>query len=316
MGDHVIADADGTPVLLQVTAVSAPNVTFAAAASPLAADDTFIAIHYLPDTPAGQEGRAIVNYNGSLIVKLGDIDWSLATGISLASPYTPANGTLAAGDTLQLAIEKLDGNQLDLITLSGVAQGAVDLGTFTGATIPDSSTVKGALQSLETAHEEVDQNVNDLITLSGVAENATNLGTFTGSIIPDNQTVKQALQALETEVQQGGRAVVAAITAAQTVDSVLVDSVAAVKWYVQVSEDAAPANVKAFEVFAAHNGHAGADATGVDDTVYAAIKRGSNFNLNLSVDISGTGAAQVMRLRASSSSAGVTVRVKREEVRF
>jgi len=41
----------------------------------------------------------------------------------------------------------------DLIALSGVAQGAVSLGTFTGVTIPDTQTIKQALQALETAYE-------------------------------------------------------------------------------------------------------------------------------------------------------------------
>jgi hypothetical protein len=89
----------------------------------------------------------------------------------------------------------------DLVTLSGVAANAESLGTFTGTTIPDNSTVKAALQAIETAHEEVDQNVNDLITLSGVAENATSLGTFTGTTIPDNSTVKGALQSIETSLE-------------------------------------------------------------------------------------------------------------------
>lgn len=41
----------------------------------------------------------------------------------------------------------------DLVTLSGVASGSTDLGTFTGTTIPDGSDIKEALQSLETAVE-------------------------------------------------------------------------------------------------------------------------------------------------------------------
>lgn len=41
----------------------------------------------------------------------------------------------------------------NLITLSGVARDATNLGTFTGTTITDSSTVKTALQELETAVE-------------------------------------------------------------------------------------------------------------------------------------------------------------------
>lgn len=43
----------------------------------------------------------------------------------------------------------------DLVTLSGVAANATNLGTFTGTTIPDSSTVKAALQSLETSLESL-----------------------------------------------------------------------------------------------------------------------------------------------------------------
>ena len=79
-------------------------------------------------------------------------------------PFTPA-GNIAATNT-QAAIEELDsektattvtaeidGNVDDLITLSGVAENATDLGTFTGTTIADTETVKGALQDLETALE-------------------------------------------------------------------------------------------------------------------------------------------------------------------
>jgi hypothetical protein len=44
---------------------------------------------------------------------------------------------------------------VDLQTLSGVAANAVDLGTFTGAIIPDASTVKSALQALETEIESI-----------------------------------------------------------------------------------------------------------------------------------------------------------------
>jgi len=105
------------------------------------------------------------------------------------------------GESVQDVLEEHEDRLDDLVTLSGVAANAENLGTFTGATIPDDSTVKAALQAIETAHEEVDQNVNDLITLSGVAENATSLGTFTGTTIPDSSTVKGALQSVETSFE-------------------------------------------------------------------------------------------------------------------
>ena len=43
----------------------------------------------------------------------------------------------------------------DLNTLTGVAQNAEDLGTFSGSTIADSVTVKTALQTLETTVEDI-----------------------------------------------------------------------------------------------------------------------------------------------------------------
>ena len=106
----------------------------------------------------------------------------------------------------------------NVATLTGVAKDSANLGTFSGSTITDSSTIKAALQLLETAVEtkaassvvtEIDGNVDNLIDLSGVAENAVGLGTFTGSTISDASTIKDALQDLETAVEgaQAGSAV-------------------------------------------------------------------------------------------------------------
>tara|TARA_Y100001938_G_scaffold149683_1_gene237448 strand:- start:4729 stop:5787 length:1059 start_codon:yes stop_codon:yes gene_type:complete len=97
-----------------------------------------------------------------------------------------------------------------LITLSGVTDASDNLGTFSGSTIADSETIKGALQDVETAvetklnssdHTKASLDVDHLITLSGVSAAADHLGTFSGSTISDNDTVKGALQDLETEVE-------------------------------------------------------------------------------------------------------------------
>jgi hypothetical protein len=110
----------------------------------------------------------------------------------LITGFTSGAGALAGTDTILQAINKLDGNvgtkqaadadlttyagitpsanaqtllaetfaQMqaslsidDLITLSGVAEGSVNLATFTGTTIADNVTMKAALQALETAVE-------------------------------------------------------------------------------------------------------------------------------------------------------------------
>ena len=49
----------------------------------------------------------------------------------------------------------------DLRTTQGTADGATSLGTFAGVTIPDTSSVKSALQSLETAHESLSSTITN-----------------------------------------------------------------------------------------------------------------------------------------------------------
>jgi len=53
------------------------------------------------------------------------------------------------------SVSAVSTNVGDLVTLSGVAQNAEDLGSFSGSTITDSVTVKAALQLLETAAEDI-----------------------------------------------------------------------------------------------------------------------------------------------------------------
>ena len=108
------------------------------------------------------------------------------------------------------SVTEIDGNVNDIITLSGIAENVTTLGTFSGSTIADDSTIKAALQSLETTLEtkesqatvaEINSNADDLISLTGVSENTTNLGTFSGSTIDNSVTIKAALQALETAIE-------------------------------------------------------------------------------------------------------------------
>ena len=108
------------------------------------------------------------------------------------------------------ALTETDGNVDSLIVLTGIAENVEDLGTFTGDTIADNSTIKPALQALETEVElkattatvnTLTTRVGDINSLTGVAANSTNLGTFTGATIDDTVTIKAALQALETAIE-------------------------------------------------------------------------------------------------------------------
>lgn len=148
VGDFVIGGAGTTPVLFVVTAVAAPSVTFALADYPLANEDTFMAKNYLPDPDQG-ENKAIVNFNGTIIVKVSDIDWSLATGINVSSTYAAVSGNPLAGDTIEAVFQKIDGNVDAVNTLSGVSQGATNLGAWTAPVdllYSATSTIKALFQ--------------------------------------------------------------------------------------------------------------------------------------------------------------------------
>lgn len=79
------------------------------------------------------------------------------SGNIASSSTTDAELAFVSGVTnaIQSQIDDVVGDVADLVTLSGVAANSTDLGTFTGSIIPDSSTVKDALQSLETFIEAI-----------------------------------------------------------------------------------------------------------------------------------------------------------------
>lgn len=78
---------------------------------------------------------------------------NLKVNLGGANYFTYA-GTLSAPRTITVPDADVNlGYIANLITLSGVAAGSTDLGTFTGVTIADGRTIKGALQDLETALE-------------------------------------------------------------------------------------------------------------------------------------------------------------------
>lgn len=155
VNDLVIFGYGGTEVIGKISNISTNTATITyVGVDALSASDTFVTEFYLPD-PSGQEGYAIVHYDGSDIIKLADFDWALATGINLSAGYTPAGGNPAGGDTVQAAIGKLDDNLDDLTLAVGVTQGAQNMGTYTGSIISDNESAKENIQELETYLESL-----------------------------------------------------------------------------------------------------------------------------------------------------------------
>ena len=155
IGEYVYGDYDGTPALWEVTGISSPNITLAAAGDPLADGDTFVVRNFLPDSPGDQEDEAIILYNGSGSVKLSDVNWQVADAIELRSDYAAVNGSITNADSVNSAIQKLDGNQQDIQSASGLAQGDVNYGTFTGDSLADNQTSKELFQRIEVLLEQM-----------------------------------------------------------------------------------------------------------------------------------------------------------------
>ena len=168
--DEILFGVGGSPKLMRVSVVSSPNITVVDVNDTLAEGDLIFIKTYLPDSPDDQESQAIVSFVGGEIKKVADVNWNFADGINLQASITDRNGPVSGSDTLQVAVEKLEGDAKDLSTLSGVGRGSVNLGTFTGRTIADNRTNKQALQDLESALEARSQitGVTTITTLDSV----------------------------------------------------------------------------------------------------------------------------------------------------
>ena len=84
-----------------------------------------------------------LNDNGDQSIYLHQETRDLITTINAANASYDGRITTNEADILEL-----ETNQDDLVTLTGVAENATDLGTFTGDIITDTSTIKVALQEL------------------------------------------------------------------------------------------------------------------------------------------------------------------------
>ena len=172
-----------------------------------------------------------VTNRGTAITDL--VDGAPAALDTLNELAAALNDDASAASTLTGLINANETHIDNMATLTGVAKDAVNLGTFSGSTIPDSRTVKAALQEVETAFEETDANVDDVVSLTGVAENTTvfspNGGDadFTGTTLSGTDlTVKSALQALGTKADANAAANTSEASARAAADTTLTNNLA------------------------------------------------------------------------------------------
>ena len=112
-------------------------------------------------------------------VASGGANFTLTGGTGLST--TSSEGTI----TIALSEDKKSKSDID--SLTGVT--GTNLGTFTGSTVTNSSTVKAVIQEIVTRVEAI----------VGVA--TADLGEFTGTVIAAERSIKEAMQDLETYVE-------------------------------------------------------------------------------------------------------------------
>jgi hypothetical protein len=220
------------------------------------------------------------------------------------------------GDSLVTAVGKLD------------AQAKTNADNI-AAEVTARTNADSALQSeLNTTQSGAGLNADGTFTAVGGANyisTATSLKNADQLLDAQLKSVADDVAALElSDAQQTAALAKAraetsalAVTAATTIDSIAVDTVAASKWVVHVQGNQAgdAANKTVVEILATHNGTDAADATDTDFNVYAKLKMGTINGLTFNVDVSGVGAAQQMRLRVTSTMA-CDVRAIREVIAF
>ena len=143
------------------------------------------------DASASASLTALINANETHIDNVATLSGLAKDSTSLG---TFTGTTIADSATIKAALQTLEtaveskGNATsltslttavgDLNTLSGVAQNATNLGTFTGSTVADNVAVKTALQSLETAVETKCATGANVNTLVGVTSGETEPASF------------------------------------------------------------------------------------------------------------------------------------------
>lgn len=254
----------------------------------ISTNDQFFVDYNLPNG-ANQEGLSAYKYNGTGMEEVATFDFEVADSINLTSGYTPNSGNINPSESVESAIQKLDGNTDAINQTIGAAQGDTNLGTFTGDIISDNQNVKGALQEIET---EIG---------SAVVQD---------DIISD-QAVNLNIQALSTQVINGRKIITATgITTETAVDSINVDDTDAWEWDVIITEAGTPNRKRWIKISCIHNGSSGTDATDIDWDRQIRKIDGNISGLSTDVDLNGTGVNQIARLKITST-ATVNARIVR-----
>jgi len=161
------------------------------------------------DAVSGQRDGAayMMKADGPQVIKIADFDMSSAGTIKMAGGYSPVSGDPSASDSIQGAIQKVDGNNDAQDTLLGTSQGDTSLGNTGWNLVDDNTTVKNTLQTLDNTVDDNstyvgrDNSVNDSMPdFSGLAENGMPAG-YTPEYVTDSENLTLSVAKLDNSLK-------------------------------------------------------------------------------------------------------------------
>lgn len=173
----------------------------------VAAGDTFIVSFDLIDSPDSAEGKSlyhIVAGSPKTAIKIGDLDWEQATGITISATYTrgPGAQTVVQGDSVEQALQKLDGNtekvKIDAAAalVAAIAQEVTDRNAAIASAIATEVTNRNNAITSSQATQDAK------LASTSAAEGAALVGINDALGIISATTVEGALQENRTKINQ------------------------------------------------------------------------------------------------------------------
>lgn len=257
--------------------------------------------------PAGQELQALYVFTATGFVKFGEVSNDIASAIGISAGYTAGVGTVSSSDTVQSALQKLDGNigsrnttnQYNVTNAEALTSQIDDLDNAIGERSYAQQYEVTDGESVALSIDALDQAIGDRSNYSS-----------TPKVISNGDSLAAAIGKLD---QASGFAVnvvsaLGSITAAYNRQNA--NNGIAIKWYITVIETPTSGKgaVYASEIIAVYQG-AGSSDSDVDSTEYGVVEIGT-FDSGPSLTFGFSGVAVNIGVTAAKSGSTVHISVK------
>jgi len=224
------------------------------------------------------------------MIKIADFDMSSAATVKMASGYAPTSGNPTATDSIQGAIQKIDGNNDAQDTLLGTSQGDTGLGNTGWNLVNDNTTVKNTLETLDNVADDNssyigrDNSINDSMPdFTSLADNGMPV-TYSPEYVNDDDDLTLSVAKLDSSLKSfvdaaSNETTLTGVTAETTIDTYTSTGTVGAKYFILAWDSSG--NRYASEIYVLNN------TTLVDFTEYGVLVVGTPANIDIDVTITG-----------------------------